>query len=72
MKNCTNCRHAEWDRTKKGRLHPNGKGRCKYPYKLPKLPASMFWAWDKVTPLGGEINRREQLKTHCPYYEEAR
>jgi hypothetical protein len=70
MKNCTKCKHAEWDRTKNGRLHPNGQGKCKYPYKLPELPASMFWGMGEMEPFGGWINRREQLLTHCPYYEE--
>lgn len=70
MKNCNDCRHATWDRTKNGRLHPSGGGSCRYPYKIPQLPSSMYWlSFNKPTPLGGWINRREELKDHCPYYE---
>jgi transcriptional regulator NrdR family protein len=28
MKNCTECVHANWLRTKSGRLHPSGEGKC--------------------------------------------
>jgi hypothetical protein len=72
MKNCTDCKHAEWKRTAAGSLHPSGDGECKYPYKLPPLPASMHWmGWAKATgptPVGGFINRREELRDHCTYY----
>jgi len=70
MKNCTDCKHAEWERTKAGRLHPSGDGRCKYPYKVPPLPAAMYW-WGSGRPMisGGHINRREELPEHCPYFE---
>lgn len=67
MKDCTHCRYAEWKRTKSGKLHPSGDGRCKFPYGLPQLPASMYWI-GMPTPSGGWINRREELKQHCPYY----
>lgn len=26
MKNCINCKYAEWSRTESGRLHPSGDG----------------------------------------------
>ena len=26
MKNCTDCKHALWDKTEAGRLHPKGGG----------------------------------------------
>lgn len=26
MKNCTDCKHAEWKRTASGKLHPSGAG----------------------------------------------
>ena len=70
MKNCTGCKYAIWEKTKTGRLHPSGDGRCKYPYKLPKLPASMYWLYCLDRPEGGYINRRIDLKEHCVYYEE--
>ena len=73
MKTCDGCKHAAWRRTKADKLHPSGEGRCQYPYKVPPLPASMFWAsWSRnenVIPSGGHINRREELPEHCVYYE---
>lgn len=36
MKNCTNCKHAQWNKTAAGRLHPSGDGRCGYPVQLPE------------------------------------
>jgi hypothetical protein len=70
MKNCAGCKYAEWDRTKSGSLHPSGDGRCGYPWKLPALPASMYWV---NTPghCGGLINRRRELKDHCVYFARA-
>ena len=70
MKNCNGCKHARWDRTTAGRLHPSGDGRCEYPYKVPALPACMIWiGGTPPTPCGGHINRRRSLKDHCPYFE---
>ena len=69
MKSCVGCKHAEWKRTAAGKLHPSGDGDCKYPYKSPPLPASMFWLYGHAyKPLGGHINRRRELKDHCTYY----
>ena len=70
MKNCTKCKYAEWKRGNKGRLHPSGDGECKFPYKIPALPASKFWLSGIPFPSCGFINRREELKDHCVYYEE--
>ena len=67
MKNCTDCRYAKWERTKAGRLHPSGDGRCMYKYKVPPLPGSMYWRRNP-SPYGGYINRKKELKEHCPYY----
>jgi len=67
MKNCTGCKYAKWERTKTGRLHPSGDGECVYPYKVPSLPAAMFWI-NTPRPMGGFINRREDLKSNCLYY----
>lgn len=70
MKTCMECKYAEWDKTKKGRLHPSGDGHCKYTYKVPRLPMSMYWIGKRPpTPSGGSISRREQLRGRCPYYE---
>ena len=69
MKNCTDCKHALWYTTATGRLHPGGGGFCKYPYKIPALPAAFYWMSNRAdAPLGGHINRREDLKNHCCYY----
>ena len=68
MKNCTGCKFAKWNKTDAGRLHPSGNGQCVYEYKIPALPASMYWI-GYHSPLGGFINRRKELKDHCPYKE---
>ena len=68
MKNCTHCKHAEWDRTAAGKLHPVGGGKCKYPWKIPPLPASMHWTFGTPLHGGGYINRKEELKEHCVYF----
>lgn len=69
MKNCMGCKYAEWNRTKTGALHPSGDGYCRYPWKLPPLPASLHWMGTaEPTPYGGCISRREEFKDHCPYY----
>ena len=67
MKNCTHCKYANWHRTQAGKLHPSGEGKCTFPWKLPPLPASMYWMTGP-SPYGGHINRREELKEHCTYY----
>lgn len=68
MKNCTDCKHAQWDRTMSGRLHPSGAGRCGYEYKLPPLPAARRWIGGEPMASSGYINRREERKDHCPYF----
>jgi hypothetical protein len=62
MKNCTDCKYADWYRTANGNLHPSGDGKCNYPYKVPALPAAMWWLDTEPTPDGGAINRRKELK----------
>lgn len=72
MKNCTHCKHARWQKTEAGRLHPGGHGQCGYEVKLPKLPASMRWGGmlnGPPRPAGGFINRRQELPDHCTYFE---
>lgn len=70
MKNCTHCKHADWKRNVAGNLHPSGDGMCKYEYKLPPLPASMYWPsyMGPIAPRGGSINRRKALSDHCVYW----
>lgn len=68
MKECKGCKYADWKRTETGRLHPSGDGRCKYPYKVPELPASMYWIPRAPVQSGGHISRHQQLDGHCVYF----
>ena len=68
MKNCMGCKYAEWDKTKIGKLHPSGNGKCKYPYQIPDLPNSMYWI-GTPNPLGGFIERKREYDKHCLYYQ---
>lgn len=73
MKTCVGCKHAAWRRTKADKLNPSGEGRCQYPYKAPPLPVSMYWGWGSgkaLTPSGGYINRLDDLREDCIYYEQ--
>jgi hypothetical protein len=71
MKSFLNCTHAVWNKTKSGKLHPSGDGTCAYPWKMPQLPASMYWIGSGLrapTPSGGYISRKTELKEHCVYF----
>lgn len=68
MRSCIGCVHANWTKTANGRLHPSGEGRCTYPYRVPELPASMYWLTQSV-PCGGVINRKDR-EADCVYREE--
>lgn len=72
MKTCLDCRYADWDTTKTGRLSPTGGGRCKYEFKAQPLPNSMSFAgWSgNVLLLGGHINRKKKFVNDCPCYQE--
>lgn len=67
MKNCTHCIHAAWERTKTGKLHPSGDGRCTKTVQVPQLPQALYWLGEPK-PCGGHINRRSELKDHCVYF----
>jgi hypothetical protein len=70
MKNCLYCEHAEWQKTSIGKLHPSGNGQCKFPITIPKLPMAFYWIGGSApTPCGGHIERKAELKDHCPYYD---
>lgn len=66
MKNCTGCKYAEWQRTKSGNLHPSGDGECTYEVKRPVVPSGMSMIFHISS---GFINRRRELRDHCPCYE---
>ena len=71
MRHCLKCKYAKWDRTKTGRLHPSGEGICTYPYKIPQLPASMYWvSGEPPIPCTAFIHRKKELDNHCPYWQE--
>jgi len=66
---CETCKHAKWDTTKAGRRHPNGYGRCMFPYKPAPLPAAYYWIGGyNGQPNGGLIDRRRRVEL-CPTYE---
>lgn len=69
MKNCTDCKYAEWKRNKNGKLHASGEEKCIYPWKCPPLPASMYWLFmDAPRPSYGYINRKVDNKEDCVYF----
>ena len=68
MKTCIGCKYALWKKTKTNRLHPSGDGTCEYLYKIPKLPASMYWIGNIPIPCGGYINRNRESEEHCVYW----
>ena len=70
MKNCTDCKHALWQRTTAGKLHPSGYGECRYQWTMSALPAAMYWLSDPK-PSGGSINRKRELNEHCIYWARA-
>ena len=66
---CTECAHALWNRTAKGRLHSSGDGKCVAKIAPPPtLPKAIRWA---VTPrvVGGWINRRQANHSNCPLFQ---
>lgn len=65
MKFCTHCKHAEWQHTAAGRLHPSGYGTCE---KAVTIPAAYQW-FPRSQLSGGRINRRDELSYDCPYFE---
>lgn len=70
MKSCLNCVHAKWKKTAGGKNHPSGDGTCGYKYVPRPIPACMYWLRGNE-PSGGYINRREELKDHCPVFQRA-
>ena len=53
---CLDCRFAEWDRTSRGALHPNGHGKC---------------TWDKVIKMNygpPGVTLRGHLSSLSPFW----
>ena len=69
MKNCMGCKYAEWYKTKSGRLHPNGEGKCLFEFKIPTLPACKYFVGGSPCICGGVIERKKDFKTDCAYYQ---
>lgn len=67
MKSCNDCKYAQWQKTRTGKLHPSGGGQCGYDYKIPPLPGAFFFIGSPLK-CGGIINRRKELKEHCAYF----
>jgi len=67
---CLKCKHADWQRTAAGKLHPSGDGRCRWAYPTVRLPISFytFGGSDKPHLGGGNINRRDEWK-QCPQFQ---
>lgn len=74
MPDCTTCAYAEWQRTKAGRLHPSGAGKCTWDgwrkWELPKAFYYITYGWMKVAPQpsGGCISRKDP-RSDCPCYQ---
>lgn len=69
---CDDCKYAEWNRTKNGRLHPDKQGRCTIS-KSVKLPACLIGSWeykdygDEINISGRQIERGYSFDK-CAYY----
>lgn len=69
MKTCSTCQFAEWHRTKVGRLHPDGDGRCTWIAPEFKIPKAMYWM-GSTKPMGGYIDRNNPERyAGCPTWE---
>lgn len=70
--NCLTCKYADWLRTRYGKLHPSGNGRCGWKAQDISLPIAFYYVGRRdmhkiPTPDGGHINRKRL--EHCPAYE---
>lgn len=69
---CLTCIHADWDRNKKGHLHPNGNGRCEWKFPEPVIAKAYHWIYNVApSPYGGHIDRREPHED-CPQWHPAK
>lgn len=70
--NCLTCSLAEWFKTKVGRLHPSGEGRCNWKFVPPVIPAAFYYVGVgdmhiAPRPSGGHI-RRSKPYENCACY----
>lgn len=70
---CDGCIHAEWKRTKTGRLHPDKSGRCLalkvWPLDL-TIPVAFYWFGlsKPPSPSGGWIKRGTAHSSPCSFH----
>jgi hypothetical protein len=66
---CLNCANADWYRTKTGKLHPNGQGKCTWKMPVIEIPKAFYYMYEKRTvpspTFGGAIDRKDP-HTDCP------
>jgi hypothetical protein len=71
---CDDCKHADWKRTKNGRLHPDKTGRCRFVWTPPPLPLAFHFSWGgrgkAPEPSGGYIERGDTRMNDCPCFEQ--
>lgn len=67
---CDECKHAEWKRTKAGRLHPDRSGKCKAELPGMLLPRAYYWGAMDIAPKpwGGGIERLAPPE-ECAFFE---
>lgn len=70
---CMDCALAKWERTKTGRLHPSGDGRCQWKAPDIAVSAAFYFSGYKrkalPEPSGGYIERKQPY-TDCPTWRE--
>lgn len=65
MRNCSSCKHAEWELTPSGRISRLYAGKCNYPIEAVKLPSC---CGQNVTPHKGSI--WPDFGEDCPCWED--
>lgn len=70
---CLTCARAEWRRTKVGRLHPDGTGKCGWKFEPTPIPKAFYYPWQRdlwiaLPPSGGYITR-SKVHYDCPFFE---
>lgn len=63
---CLTCQFAYWQKTKSGKLHPSGNGRCTFEPRIP-IPEAKKWVWE-LSLSYGFINRKEEVHD-CKCYK---
>ena len=68
---CLTCGLAEWHRIANGRLHPDGRGKCKW--KPLRIPTATAYCWSRYdtsspSPILGLIEILRPI-TECETYE---